>query len=258
MYYKKYIVRNPEIMLGKPSIKGTRITVELIMRKLTGGYAIANIIASILMGFIFIEACAQSDPDAKAILEKVSAKNNSYKTIRSDFKYTMTSLQDKQTEVEKGKIFMKGDQYHLTLGKTDITFDGKNIYTFLKEANEINITKPEPAKTDNGDFFLSNPRDLFKVKNDLKSKLNNDVTIGPVACYEIDLYPVSLKTKYMRIRMHIDKSNYRIVDTKIFMKDGTNYLIEFSNFQTDVDITAGEFLFNLKKYPGAQVNDMRF
>ena len=46
MEYNKYIVRNPDIMLGKPIIKGTRVTVELIMRKLAGGFTIENLIAS--------------------------------------------------------------------------------------------------------------------------------------------------------------------------------------------------------------------
>jgi uncharacterized protein (DUF433 family) len=46
MDYTKYIVRNPDIMLGKPTIKGTRITVELIMRKLAGGYTIENLITN--------------------------------------------------------------------------------------------------------------------------------------------------------------------------------------------------------------------
>ena len=124
----------------------------------------------VLFVFSFVTASAQNDPEAKAILDKVSSANNGYKTIRSDFKYTITNLQEKQTQTEKGKICIKGDQYHLNLGKTEITFDGKNIYTYLKEANEINITKPEPSNTNNGDFFLSNPRDLFKVKNDFKSK----------------------------------------------------------------------------------------
>jgi uncharacterized protein (DUF433 family) len=36
---------NPEIMFGKPVVKGTRITVELILRKLAGGMAIGEIIA---------------------------------------------------------------------------------------------------------------------------------------------------------------------------------------------------------------------
>lgn len=31
------ITINPEVMLGKPCIKGTRITVELILEKLAGG-----------------------------------------------------------------------------------------------------------------------------------------------------------------------------------------------------------------------------
>ena len=41
--YKKYIERNPKLMLGKPVIKGTRITVEHIMRKLAGGYSIEEL-----------------------------------------------------------------------------------------------------------------------------------------------------------------------------------------------------------------------
>ena len=42
--YKIHITRDPGIMLGKPIIKGTRITVELIMRKLAGGYSIDEIL----------------------------------------------------------------------------------------------------------------------------------------------------------------------------------------------------------------------
>jgi uncharacterized protein (DUF433 family) len=35
---------NPEIMFGKPVIKGTRITVEQILRKLAGGMTVEEII----------------------------------------------------------------------------------------------------------------------------------------------------------------------------------------------------------------------
>ena len=39
------IVRDPKIMLGKPVIKGTRITVELIVRKIADGFSIQDILA---------------------------------------------------------------------------------------------------------------------------------------------------------------------------------------------------------------------
>jgi len=35
---------NPQIMFGKPVIKGTRITVELILRQLAGGMSIDEIL----------------------------------------------------------------------------------------------------------------------------------------------------------------------------------------------------------------------
>ena len=39
MTWQLYIERNPEVLTGKPVIKGTRLNVELIMRKLAGGYS---------------------------------------------------------------------------------------------------------------------------------------------------------------------------------------------------------------------------
>ncbi len=42
--YNAYIERNPQIMLGKPIISGTRITVELLMRKLAGGYTLQQLL----------------------------------------------------------------------------------------------------------------------------------------------------------------------------------------------------------------------
>jgi len=46
MNYAEYIVRDPLIMMGKPSIKGSRITVELIMRKLSSGYSVDNLLSN--------------------------------------------------------------------------------------------------------------------------------------------------------------------------------------------------------------------
>lgn len=40
----QYIEVNPKIMMGKPVIKGTRITVELILEKLSAGETVENIL----------------------------------------------------------------------------------------------------------------------------------------------------------------------------------------------------------------------
>jgi len=43
---RKYIVSDPSIMMGKPVITGTRITVELILEKLAAGETIDQIVES--------------------------------------------------------------------------------------------------------------------------------------------------------------------------------------------------------------------
>jgi uncharacterized protein (DUF433 family) len=44
MNYKDRITADPNIMLGKPIIKGTRITVDLILKKLSGGFTIEDLL----------------------------------------------------------------------------------------------------------------------------------------------------------------------------------------------------------------------
>ena len=46
MSYKDFIESRPEILLGKPVIKGTRISVDLILRKLSEGATIENLMES--------------------------------------------------------------------------------------------------------------------------------------------------------------------------------------------------------------------
>ncbi len=38
------IESNPDVMVGKPVIRGTRITVEIVLRRIADGYTIDNIL----------------------------------------------------------------------------------------------------------------------------------------------------------------------------------------------------------------------
>ena len=44
MDWREFIVSDPKIMLGKPVIKGTRITVELILEKISSGETFEQVI----------------------------------------------------------------------------------------------------------------------------------------------------------------------------------------------------------------------
>ena len=42
--YETFIESNPDVMMGKPVIRGTRITVELILEKLAAGETMAQLL----------------------------------------------------------------------------------------------------------------------------------------------------------------------------------------------------------------------
>jgi uncharacterized protein (DUF433 family) len=42
--YTTHIQSNPDVMLGKPTIKGTRITVEHVLTKIASGYSMDEIL----------------------------------------------------------------------------------------------------------------------------------------------------------------------------------------------------------------------
>jgi uncharacterized protein (DUF433 family) len=46
MDYASFIESNPNVMLGKPVIKGTRITVSLILKKLSEGASAPDLVAA--------------------------------------------------------------------------------------------------------------------------------------------------------------------------------------------------------------------
>lgn len=45
-FYSQYIESNHSVLLGKPVIKGTRISVELILRKLAQGASVDDLVTS--------------------------------------------------------------------------------------------------------------------------------------------------------------------------------------------------------------------
>ena len=44
--WREYIAADPQVMLGKPVVRGTRITVELILEKLAAGETVEDLLGA--------------------------------------------------------------------------------------------------------------------------------------------------------------------------------------------------------------------
>ncbi len=193
------------------------------------------------------------DPKAKSILDQVSAKTKAYKTIESGFGIIIDNKQDKSKDSKKGTIWIKGTKYKIDLASSVIFNDGKTQWSYMKDANEVNITTPDP----NDDNSL-NPAKMFTIyEKGYKIKFIAEKFENARALYEIELYPVDIKKDFIKISLKIDKTKMQIFSMKRFGKDGVDYLIEVVNMDTDKEIPDAMFTFDKTKYPKVEINDMR-
>lgn len=183
---------------------------------------------------------SQIDPNAKKILDNVSAKVKSYKGITASFSIKSITSKGRNNGTKNGNITLKGKKYILKQGKTEIICDATNIYNF--DGNRTVTVTPveESGQTLSPQNLLSNFYD-----KDFSYKLLN----SNAGFYEIELVPNDKRKNYSKVTVFVDKKKDMITKAKIL--DKTNNTIEFTlkNINTLATITDNLFVFNKSKYP---------
>jgi outer membrane lipoprotein-sorting protein len=210
-------------------------------------------ISILFLLFFAVTINAQKDPKAKEILDDVSATTKSFSTIRVKFLNILENRQENLVDTISGYAFLKGSKYKLILPGHEIFSDGATVWTYMKDAEEINITEPDEES-------VMNPANIFTIyEKGFKYRFIQETSFKGKNIYEIDLYPEKpKKEKYTRITIKIDKSKKQILSIKSFGRDGINNEIEVVEFKPDVTINDKIFIYEESRYKGVEVIDMRF
>ena len=106
-----------------------------------------------------------------------------------------------------------------------------------------------------------NPQTYFNLSSkNFKSKLVKESTQDNRKAYEIDLYPIQVKTtKYSRIRLTVEKSTLQIVSMQAFLKDRTQYALSFKPYNVlQTALHDSFFTFSAIDHPGVEIIDLTF
>lgn len=195
------------------------------------------------------------DSSAKVILDRVSKKLSSYNTIVADFELIIDNNIEDLHSKSTGSISIKGNNYYMESLGTEVFFNGKTMWSYMADINEVTITEPS---AEDGDF-VDNPALIFTFYNrDFKYRLVGEVKIDKNWMYEIDLYPKDLNQPYSRFKLYIDKKNDGIYMVKAISKDAIDYTIYILNMRYNATIEDSRFTFNEASYDKLEVIDMRF
>ncbi len=197
---------------------------------------------------------AQTAPLGKEVVNDFSVKMQNLKSLSANFSFTLENLQEKITDTHDGKIVVKGNKYILELMGMEVYYDGETKWQYIKEANEVTISKPTALE---GGFF-DDPTKLFKnYEKNFKSKYIGEKNEKGREIYELELYPIDLSLPYISLRLQFDKKSLEPVLIRYQGKDGNNYIIKVKKFISNLPLRDERFSFEVKRHKGIEVIDMR-
>jgi outer membrane lipoprotein carrier protein len=199
-------------------------------------------------------AQTSNDPDAKKILDAVSAKFKSYKAVQATFTYNVENADGKKISSKKGTVYMKGTKYRVSFVGQEIYSDGVTVWTYDKSSNEVTITKLDKDATS-----TLTPQKLFTnfYDKDFLYKLNGEKKVGGKTVQEIEMTPNDKTKAFHKVYVTVDKNAKTIYSTKVLEKAGNRYTYTVTTLKGNANIPDSKFVFNKSDYPGVEEVDLR-
>ncbi len=130
--------------------------------------------------------------------------------------------------------------------------DGKTIWTYLEDANEVQISKFDSKSMD------INPSEIFTIyEKGFMHKYAGQVTNGTKTLDVVELTPTDKNKGYFKVKLGIDKLANKVKEMSVYSKNGLITTNIITNFQPNVNINDSYFKFDAKDKPGVIEIDLR-
>jgi len=208
-----------------------------------------------LFSVFVLTGYSQQDAKAKEILEKVTKTMQSLTSLDAKFSYEMENKVENVKDKSVGSIVLKGKKYKLNIPQlgTQMICDGKTIWTYMVNSNEVTI-----ADLDESTDELMDPAKIFTIyEKGFNYKFLNETVDAGVSVYNIELTPQKPSGDIKKIKLMIDKQKMLIHGAIMNGKDGNTINVIVTQLKTDGSYADADFVFDTKKYKGIEVVDMR-
>ncbi len=210
------------------------------------------LVVAILLGSLSVTA-QKNDPEAKKVLDAVSAKFKTFSSVQAAFSYKVEDSKGKVQSNKTGTITMKGTKYKVSFGTQEIFCDGKTVWSYDKTAKEVTINNLDAS----GNTLT--PQKLFTnfYDKDFLYLLNGEKKVGAKTLQEIEMTPTDKSKAFHKVYLQVDKTAKTIYSTKVLENSGNRYTYTVTNMKTNLPAADNMFAFDKSKYPGVEEVDLR-
>ena len=202
-----------------------------------------NIIACLFLLFATQAVTAQNN--AEALVRLMVNQMKSHKNVEMDYKYQISS-EGLTTEVQQGKAWLQGEAYKVEMVEQQMISDGKSIWTYLVDDEEVMISNATEGE-DNTPLKL-----LTSLDENYAATLTGMDAKG-YATIEL----ANPKGQYRRITLRANPNKLAISSMDVYLEDGTKLIVTVDEMKFDQELDDRFFTFDTKKHPNVDVIDMR-
>lgn len=196
-----------------------------------------------------------SDPEAKAVLEKMRKKYEAYSTTEVDFSLEIeVPQQPKQTQA--GTLVQQAEKYRLKFNDRTMVSDGNSVWLYIPKTKQVQIND---ADEDEGDGGINSPQDLLKAYawKDYVYAITNEFTENGRLVQQIEFKPTTKANDYSKVRLTLDKKTLEILSIKSFGKDGSRYTLTVNKLTPNKAVPASTFTFAKSECADCKFEDLR-
>jgi outer membrane lipoprotein-sorting protein len=213
----------------------------------------ALVFSLFLLVSISFEAAAQKDPKAKVILDGMSKKFQAMNGFTASFDFTFqdqTGSSDRQT----GDIAVKGEQYRLKLPDQEIYNDAKTVWTFIQSDSYKEVTVNDASQME-GELTPSN---IYRIyESGYNYKLIGEKQFQGKTAQLVELTAIKSGAPFEKVTLRIEKATNNLLGWEMYDGQGGVFSYAFTNLKTNVNLATNYFSFDVKRYPGIEVIDLR-
>lgn len=207
-----------------------------------------NKILLILCLSFSVSGAFSQDSKAGAIIDAMQKKYKSMKAFGATFTYGT----DGSAQSLQGNITVRGTKYRLKTGGQEIYNNGKEVSTYIKETNEVNISDYEPSESD------LNPAKVYSFdKKGFRYVFVEEIKEGGESYEVIEMSPEKKGTQVSKVKIKLNKKDKSVKSWVITDKNGKRQTFKVNKFTPNVNVDDKYFVFDKSKYPGVEVNDLR-
>ena len=203
-----------------------------------------NIIACLLLLFATQAVSAQNN--AEMIIRLLINQMKSHKNVEMTFNYQISPDEKTVIEGEKGHAWLQGEAYKIELADQHTISDGKTIWTYLIEDEEVMVSNAADG-VDNTPLKLLTSLD--------ESYVATLAGIDPKGIATVEL--ANPKGQYKRVTLKINTKKAELKSADIYMEDGSKAVVNIEGMKFDQELGNKFFTFDTKKHPKVDVIDMR-